>query len=213
MDEVNFGLDLIRIHKVMTRGLRVSLAASETPGGGDYPPPDLNGGLGRYVRALLVVLHVHHHGEDDLAWPYLGARMPDAPYETLIAQHATMSALLTEAEAALEAADLGTLRDQLRGVEALWQEHIALEEEAFSVQATADALSPEEQRRVTRKVERHAQLHSWPLRLVVPFTLYNLELEDRVVLKRTMPAFLTKFVVPTVWKPAWAPMKPYLLDV
>jgi hypothetical protein len=211
VDEVNFGADLIRIHKAMTRGLRVSVAASGDPDGGAYPPPDLHDGLGRYVRALLVVLHVHHHGEDELAWPTLRPRMPEAPYGTLITQHATMSALLDEVDDALKAADLAAVHDQLRGVEALWREHIALEEKAFSVAATAEALTPEEHRRVTRKVERHAQLHSWPLRLVVPFTLYNLEPEDRVVLKKTMPSFLTRFVVPVLWKRAWAPMTPYLL--
>jgi hypothetical protein len=211
MDNVNFGADLVRIHKAMTRGLAVSVAASEADGDGRYPPPDLDGGLGRYVRALIAVLHVHHHGEDDLAWPYLRARMPEAPYETLIAQHTTMSERLTEAEAALAARDLGALHAQLGEVDALWQEHVALEEDAFSVEATAEALAPEEQRQVTRKVERHAQMHAWPPRLVVPFMLYNLEPEDRAVLKKTIPGFLTKVVVPTIWKPAWAPMMPYLL--
>jgi hemerythrin-like domain-containing protein len=212
MDDANFGADLIRIHKAMTRGLRVSVEASAPDGGGAYPPPDLDGGLGRYVRALIAVLHVHHHGEDDLAWPYLEARMPDAPYEILTTQHATMSVLLEEAGAALSAGDVGSLHDQLNDVNALWREHIEREEDAFSVEATEDALTPEEQRQVTRKVERHAQLHSWPPRLVVPFMLYNLEPEDRVVLEKTIPGFVTKIVVPVVWKRAWAPMKPYLLD-
>jgi hypothetical protein len=43
--------------------------------------------------------------------------------------------------------------------------------------------------------------------------LYNLEPEDRTVLKKTIPGFVTRFVVPVLWKRAWAPMKPYLLDV
>ena len=211
MDAANFGADLARIHKAMTRGLQVSVEAGAGTRGGRYPPPDLDGGLGRYVRALIAVLHVHHRGEDDLAWPYLRTRMPDAPYETLIAQHTTMSARLTGAETALAADDLDALHDQLREIDDLWREHIALEEEAFSVEATAEALAPEEHRTVTRKVERHAQLHAWPPRLVVPFMLYNLEPEDRDVMKTTIPGFVTGFVVPVVWKPAWAPMTPYLL--
>lgn len=212
MDEANFGADLIRIHKAMTRGLRVSVEASSEPDGGRYPPPDLNGGLGRYVRALIAVLHVHHHGEDDLAWPYLRVRMPDAPYDPLIAQHTTMSARLADAEAVLKAGDLAALHDHLREVDALWREHIALEEDAFSVAATAEAMTPEEQRQVTKQVERHAQMHAWPPRLVVPFMLYNLGPEDRAVLKKTIPAVLIKVVVPYLWRPAWAPMTPYLLE-
>jgi hypothetical protein len=213
MSEANFGADLVCIHKAMTRGLRVSIEASEATGEGEYPPPDLSDGLGRYVRALITVLHVHHHGEDDLAWPYLRARMPDAPYETLTEQHATMSVLLAETETALEGGDVGALSEQLRDVSALWAEHIELEEDAFSIDATAAALSPEEQRQVARNVERHAQMHSWPPWLLVPFMLYNLEPEDRTVLKKTIPGFVTRFVVPVLWKRAWAPMKPYLLDV
>jgi hypothetical protein len=211
MQELNFGEDLVRVHKVMSRGLRVSVEYSGRFSRESLDDPDLERGFSRYVRALVAVLHIHHHGEDRLGWPFLRQRMPDAPYETLVAQHEMMVEKLDLAEQAQERRDMPALHANLDAVNTLWLDHIELEEGAFSVEATDRALTPKEHRKLIGKLVRHAQLHSRPMALVVPFTLYNLEPGDRAEMAGTVPALVTKFLVPVVWKRAWAPMKPFLL--
>ncbi|MGC9348877.1 MAG: hypothetical protein ACP5JG_12105 [Anaerolineae bacterium] len=72
-------------------------------------------------------------------------------------------------------------------------------------------LSDDHVAKLIRKLVRHAQLHSRPMALVVPFTLYDLEPEDRAEMAGTVPAVVTMFLLPVVWRRAWAPMKPFLL--
>jgi hypothetical protein len=211
MAELNFGDDLRRVHMFMTRGLRVSVEQSGRFGREGMPDEDLLEGFDRYVRALVAVLHIHHHGEDRLCWPFLRERLPQAPYETLIAQHATMVEDLEAAELARERRDMAALHVHLDAVNTLWLEHIEIEEGAFSVEATDRAMPPEDHRRLIGKLQRHAQLHSRPIPLVVAFTLYNLPPEERAAMAEAIPGVVTKFLLPVVWKRAWAPMKPFLL--
>jgi hypothetical protein len=58
----------------------------------------------------------------------------------------------------------------------------------------------------------HSQEYSKPDFLVIPFLLYNLPLEDRIIFSQGMPPILTEQMVPVVWKDKWAPMKPFLLQ-
>lgn len=205
---MNFGEDLIRVHKMMTRGLEVSTAHSADFAGAGA---DLMTGFDRYVRALINVLHVHHHGEDTLCWPTLHKWMPSAPYTTLVDQHATLAEGLNAAEGARRARDWAAVHAHLDGVRELWLEHIAIEEGAFTIEATARAMPDEDHDRLTRQLVRHAQLNSRPPFLVLAFTLYNLEPEDRAAMASTMPGILTEFLLPVVWRKRWAPMKPFLL--
>ncbi|MGC9523095.1 MAG: hemerythrin domain-containing protein [Anaerolineae bacterium] len=154
---MNFGEDLVRVHKMMTRGLEVSTTHSA----------DLMTGFDRYIRALINVLHVHHHGEDTLCWPTLRRWMPSAPYATLVDQHATLSEGLNAAEGARKARDWAAVHMHLDGVTRLWREHIGIEEGAFTVEATARAMPDEEHDRLTRRLVRHAQLNSRPPFLVL----------------------------------------------
>lgn len=208
---VNFGEDLIRIHKVMTRGLRVSVEHSATYSREGYPSPSLAEGFDRYVQALVVLLHVHHHGEDKLGWPFLRQYIPDAPYEDLIAQHATMVETLNHAEAAQQDNDISALHTHLDACNTLWLKHIEIEERIFSVAATGAAMPPDIHAKLIRRFQRHAQLHTRPIPQVVAFTLYNLPPEDRAAMEETVPAIITKLLMPTIWKRAWSPMKPFLL--
>lgn len=207
---INFGEDLIRVHKAMTRGVRVATEHSgrfATP----QPDPQLEVGLDRYVRALVKVMHIHHHGEDRLCWPDLRPWLPEAPYPQLMEEHGVLTQDLESAEAARKRRDWTTVHDHLDRVRTLWADHIAIEEAAFSPSATDAAMPPAAQATLLRRVERHAQLNSMPMALVVPFTLYNLEPADREAMAATIPGFVTTFVLPVIWKPRWAPMKPFLL--
>jgi hypothetical protein len=211
MAAINFGEDLIRVHKMMTRGLHVSAERSDAYSRGGYPSPKLAEGFDRYVRALVSVLHVHHHGEDKLGWPFLRKYMPEAPYEQLIAQHAAMVEVLDRAEAARRANNLLALHTHLDACKNLWLEHVEIEERAFSIKATAAAMPPETHAKLVRRFQRHAQLHARPIPQVVAFTLYNLSPEDRAAMEETIPALITDVLMPTIWKRAWAPMKPFLI--
>ncbi|MBN1248167.1 MAG: hemerythrin domain-containing protein [Anaerolineae bacterium] len=210
-EPVNFGEDLTRVHKFMTRGIRVAAEQSARLAGDSHTDPELETGLERYVRALIRVLRNHHHGEDTLCWPELRRWLPEAPYETLVHQHETLTKDLAAAEAARKRRDWGAVHAPLERVRLLWADHIAIEEDAFSISATAAAMPPEAHHRLLTRVERHAQRHAMPIALVVPFTLYNLEPDDRAAMARMMPGILTAFLLPVIWKRRWAPMKPFLL--
>ena len=74
----NVGTDLIRIHKVVTRALEVSKQNSLNA---SLPDEVLQSGFASYVRSLIILLHEHHAGEDELAFPFWRTRLPDGPFE------------------------------------------------------------------------------------------------------------------------------------
>jgi hypothetical protein len=73
-------------------------------------------------------------------------------------------------------------------------------------------LAPEEHIRLSKQFAEHGRQHMAPGSLVVPFLLYNLSVEERAIFARPMPFFLTRVLVPVVWRKRWAPMKPFLLS-
>jgi hypothetical protein len=86
------------------------------------------------------MLHAHHLSEDEFVFPYFRERMPDAPFDDLVAQHRKMEPLLRDIRAACD-----TLSEEGEGIEAtwalhrtldrlsvLWHPHIALEEAQFT---------------------------------------------------------------------------------
>ena len=63
----NAGSSLIRIHKVITRALLVSMQNSQ----GNGPEPELRLGFQRFEQALHSGLLAHHDGEDEISFPFL----------------------------------------------------------------------------------------------------------------------------------------------
>jgi hypothetical protein len=57
----------------------------------------------------------------------------------------------------------------------------------------------------------HAQQHTVPDYLIVPFLLYNLPPDKRTFFAGEMPPVVTEQLVPVAWKDKWAPMKPFLV--
>jgi hypothetical protein len=57
----------------------------------------------------------------------------------------------------------------------------------------------------------HGVKHAVPPYLTVPFLLYNLSPEDRLVFSEGIPAEVLQNLVPIVWKAKWESMIPYLL--
>jgi hemerythrin-like domain-containing protein len=216
----NIAVDLMRIHRVITRGLQVGMEYSQSFARDGYPDVAAHEGFVSYVQALVAVLHGHHLGEDELAFPYFLDKLPDVPFDVLTKEHAQMGLLLDEANATLdevrEESQAGASLEDLNGVltrlAGLWHAHIAKEENGLRPDVVGPMLDAEEHVRLSRMLAEHSQKHGGPDYLVVPFVLYNLGPEDRAVMSQAMPPIVTQQLVPLVWKEKWAPMKPFLLE-
>lgn len=218
-NQPNIAADLIRIHSVVTRGLSVSLEHGQTFAGNGFPDDTTQQGFVDYVQSLVSVLHAHHLGEDELAFPYLRDLLPDAPFDLLTEQHQQMMSVLDEVTAANEAVTAGgdsqsvnDLNRALTRVDELWHPHIQIEEDEFSVEKGAELISVDEHIRLAQLFAKLSQEHAQPDYLVVPFVLYNLVPEDRAIMAAPMPPVVTQELVPNAWKEKWAPMQPFLLD-
>lgn len=210
----NAGVDLIRIHKVITRGLVVSIKHSQ----GNGPEQAHRDGFRSYVRALVALLHGHHLGEDEIAFPFWKGRVSHEDLDKLYQQHQAMLPLLEKVEAwmenvaAWESTLLAELNDVFRELDALWHGHITLEESVLGPDNSAELLSPEENLQLSQRLAAHGQQHSQPSELVLPFVLYNLDGADRQAMMANLPAELTAHVIPVVWKAAWEPMQQFFLE-
>jgi hemerythrin-like domain-containing protein len=216
----NLGVDLLRIHRVITRGLRVGMEHSHTYGQDGLPDDATGAGFLDYVQALASVVHGHHLSENEVAFPYFRDKLPEIPFDLLMEEHKAIELRLQEIGAALEKArgDLAVgqalreLNVALTKTDDLWHYHIPKEEHGLRPDVLGPMLAPEEHVRLARELAQHSQEHSGPDYLVVPFMLYNLGPEDRAVLSQSIPPVVTQQLVPVAWKEKWAPMKPFLLE-
>ena len=212
----NIAADLVRIHRVITRGLEVSIQHSRTP----LDPATVSGFV-IYAQTAAWVLHGHHVSEDQAAFPFFRQKQIDAPYLLLVAEHGQMQAILNEVAPALDrlagepgdGQSLAFVHQALIRLSGIWYPHIQREEVHLTAQVIAAAISVEEQINLAQQFAQHAQQNSGPAYLAVPFVLYNLSPEDRAGMLRVMPPEVTQHLVPVVWKDQWAPMRPFLRDV
>jgi hemerythrin-like domain-containing protein len=214
----NLAHDLVRIHKVITRGLSVGVTRGREFLGDGFPSQDLKSGFADYIRSLVSVVAAHHLGEDTIAFPALKERLPDAPYRRLTADHKKIEAALNplgestpEISGANPLAGLGVVVAGLRKILAIWPSHIGLEESSFGSKPIAGVMTPEEQANVSVLMARHSQEHAGPPFLVLPFVLYNLAGADRDAMAATIPAPVRE-LVQKEWKDQWSLMKPFFLD-
>lgn len=214
----NLAQDLIRIHKVITRALYISLIKGREYRQSGFPEQQLINGYTAYVHCLSEVLSTHHQGEDLIAFPAFMKVLPSAPYAQLSADHHAVELQLRNIPQALtdlsgEAPEKGftELVDTLENLSTIWEPHILIEEHYFSKEAINGAIDPDEQRRISEASARHSQEHSGPPYWVIPFVLYNLEAEDRALVAENLPPAIVNELVPLTWKEQWAPMKPLLI--
>lgn len=208
----NIGVALMNIHRAITRGLAVSLERSQAFAEGGFPDKATEAGFWTYVQTFEFVTHGHHLTEDDLFFPYLRDRLPDAGFDALIADHVTIAAILGDIAAAREAGSLEALRRALTKLDQAWHPHRSKEEMTFSPEVAAEIMTPPEHIEMGQKAAAHSQEHGGPAPLVIPFVLYNLEPDDRASMVAAYPPEIPNHLVPVVWKDQWAPMKPFLLD-
>lgn len=215
MDTIpNAGSDLVRIHKVITRALRVAIHNSR-----GTIEDETGQGFASYVRVMTILLHAHHSGEDELAFPFWKSRLPDGPFDELVRQHGEMVGFLERIEkwlkAGAEAWQTGAvegLHEALSDLYSLWSTHIALEEATVGPEYSQKYLTPAENGQLAKQLSEHGQAHSQPSELVMPFVVYNLEAEDRREFVELLPPVMTQQLIPVAWKPIWEPMRPFLLE-
>ncbi len=214
----NLARGLLRIHQVITRGVEVACRQSRAYAGGEPVGPALAAGFADYLQALVSVLHGHHTGEDEVAFPALRGRFPEVPWDLLSEEHRTVVPILADING--RAASIRqqpspdswtTVASLLERLAALWETHRRREETHLTV-SKVDALVPaDEQAALVARLSAHSQEHSGPAHLVVPFVLYNLAGSDRRAMGALFPPVVTEQLVPVVWQEKWSPMKPFLL--
>ncbi len=215
----SLGKDLIRIHRVITRGLEIAQARGAEFLQEGFPDSGIRQGYADYAHCLAVVLEGHHSGEDNLLFPVLRERIASAPYEQLASDHRRIVTLLNPVRQAIPAVgvegdgtSLARLVEGLGQVAAVWAPHIRLEEEHFSPADVDGVITPEEQASLGTAMARHSQEHAIPAPLTVPFVLYNLDAGDRAEMAAALPPAVMEELVPKTWKAQWASMQPFLLD-
>ena len=209
----------IRIHKVITRGLRVGLSRGTGFANHGFPPGSIQQGFSDYLQSLVSVLTAHHLAEDGLIFPYLRSKHLSAPYGRLTANHVSMGKLLRLAgeiipDMAGSSPDegIGMVCEHFRRVSEIWKPHIETEESSFTSQAFADSLTPTEQSQLNADMGKFASEHSSPPELVLPFVLFNLAGADRAGMAKTIPGPVMQDLIMKEWRPRWAAMQPFLLD-
>jgi hypothetical protein len=211
--------DLVRIHKVITRALYISLIKGREYLQSGFPQPQLLHGYSNYIHCLSEVLGSHHRGEDLIAFPAFMKVLPSAPYAQLSADHHVVDLLLASIPQAIT--DLSgytpnkgqkAIVDTLGKLSAIWEPHILLEEHFFSKEAINAVINLDEQKRIGEAASKYSQEHSRPPYWIVPFILYNLEPDERALMAASFPPAIVNELVPVMWKDQWAPMKPFLLN-
>jgi len=216
----NVGADMLRIHRVITRGLDVSIQRGADFTREGFPSAAIQEGFLVYIRAMSGVLNAHHLGEDETAFPYFREKLLDAPYNKLMADHRQIEGVLEKLGAAAGAVEGNAMPgDALRALNSvvvrlsgLWHPHIGIEEALWDPETVAALLNEEENLQLGQKIGESSQKHLHAPDVEIPFVLYNLSPEDRAIMVKAMPPVVTQQLVPLVWRAKWAPMKPFLLE-
>lgn len=204
---------LLRIHKIISRALDVSLQKCDEYLGGQGAPPAEASGFFTYVTTLKWVTRSHHAGEDDIALPHFRDRL-EAPYSRLEEDHQAMARILVDLDKCLSetpSGGVGKLREALTEFAELWGPHIRIEEEHFTADKLNAVAGSQEQVDLAARLAEHGNKNSGPGPLAVPFLFYNLEGTDREAFMMPFPWIVKKVLVPVVWKGKWKPMSPFLL--
>ena len=204
---------LLRIHKIISRGLSVSIRKCDEYLVKQGMTSGEAAGFSMYVSTLRWVTHAHHLSEDDISFPYF-KDLIEAPYDLLKDDHNTMAHILESLEQCLLPAssnEAGKLREVLGEFDKLWGPHIKIEEEHFTPKKLQAVIGMKEQIDLVKKLGEHSIKNSGPGPLALPFLFYNLEGRDREDFMKPIPWIAKKILVPVIWRSQWKPMIPFLL--
>jgi hemerythrin-like domain-containing protein len=219
-DEPNIGEDFIRFHKIGTRSLEVAIKnVNEFLRIGTLEKAKREGFL-KYMESFSSFIDGHHKVENEKVFPYFMDKIPDVPYERLMAEHKEVEAALDEINSGLtslrsenaEISSLKLIKSGLVKIDLIWLPHIQIEELQLYQKVGSLNIDLEEMIRIKQDFSEFFQEHTGPPYLLVPFALYNLSPEDRAVMASGFPEMVTKQLVPIDWKDEWASMQPFLLE-
>ena len=215
----NLGMDYIRFHKTMTRGIDVSLQnIDEFLTKGAMEQLNREGFL-KYVQSFSTVLHGHHLVENEKIFPYFKDKLPEVPYERLMSEHEIFVGGLQEINTGIdnlmsekdEMNSLNLLKSGFSKIDQIWHPHIQIENTQLYGPIGSLNMDLDEIIRIQKEAGNFFQEHTNPPFLVVPFVLYNLSPEDRELANKGFPEMVTKQLVPIDWKDKWISMEPFLL--
>ncbi len=204
---------LLRIHKIISRGLSISIRKCDEYLVKQGIPPGEATGFSMYVSTLKWVTHSHHLSEDDIAFPYFKDYI-EAPYNLLKDDHHAMARILDALDQCLlevSSIGVGKLREVLDEFDKLWEPHIKIEEENFTSEKLQVVIGMKEQVNLVEKLGEHSIKNSGPGPLALPFLFYNLEGRDREDFMKPIPWIAKKVLVPIIWRSQWKPMSPFFL--
>ena len=152
--------DMLVVHAALRREFGLAPGLVRGVADGDVARARI---VGRHVRLLLDLLHVHHGGEDRLLWPLLLVRVPAqlAPViELMERQHRQIEATIEVIDPVLDRWVAGSATDEgvvlaaaLDDLSTALDEHLLTEEERMLPLAAAH-LSPAEWGRLAEEVKR-----------------------------------------------------------
>jgi hemerythrin-like domain-containing protein len=177
-------------------------------------------GFRKYVESFSSFLYGHHLVENEIVFPYFMDKLPEVPYERLMAEHQEVEAALQEINSGItslrsgedEIGSLRQLKSAFTEIDRIWLPHIQIEESQLYQKVESLNIEVEEMIRLKQEASEFFGEHTGPAYLVVPFALYNLSPEDRAILAQGFPEMVTKQLVPIDWKDEWISMQPFLLS-
>jgi hemerythrin-like domain-containing protein len=205
------GLNMI--HKIITRGINISLKKCEEYVGTNGIPQGEAAGFFLYVSALKWVTHAHHLSEDEIAFPYF-RKLIEGPFDQLKEDHQKIAGLLDRLDEPLSEKSFsatGKLMEVLAAIKKIWIPHIKVEEDNFTADKVSTALGKEKQDELLEKLSQHGRANAGPGPLTLPFMCYNLVGDDRKSFTKPFPWILRKVFIPVIWKRQWKSMSPFFL--
>lgn len=209
------GGGLIRIHRVITRALKIALEKTKTYQHKGLPEDTLREGYVMYLRSLVQTLRAHHAGEDEVVFPFLQQKEIQGQFNELVMDHRTFTSFLLEVDGMINAVAEGDesvldpMENLLSQINAIWHPHIAKEEMDLLASAL-QKMSLEEEQELNGLVAKYTQEHGGPPEIMIPFTLFNLALEDRETFAEELPNEVIS-LVNGPWKEKWGVMVPFFL--
>ena len=204
---------LLRIHKIISRGLSISIRKCDEYLVKQGIPSGEATGFSMYVSSLKWVTHSHHLSEDDIVFPYF-KDLIEAPYNLLKDDHNAMTRILDSLDQCLLEVPLSRvdkLREVLNEFDKLWEPHIKVEEENFTSEKLQAVIGTKEQENLLAKLGEHGIKNSGPGPLSLPFLIHNLEGRDREDFMKPIPWMVKKVLIPIIWRSQWKPMIPFFL--
>jgi hemerythrin-like domain-containing protein len=204
---------LLRIHKIISRGLSISIRKCDEYLAKHGIPSGEWTGFSMYLSTLKRVTHSHHLSEDDIVFPYF-KNLVDAPYDRLKDDHNDMARILEALDQSIlevSSGGIGKLREVLDEFDKLWEPHIKIEEENFTSEKLNAVIGMKEQLTLAEKLGEHGINNTGPGPLALPFLFYNLEGKEREDFMKPIPWIVKKVLVPIIWRNQWKPMSPFLL--